>query len=74
VPGIQPQTAANGPAVAPFRTSPRPRDAIARPGRDGRRQAMREPDAYDEEGDSVYFDEDEDDEGAEELGTDDEYM
>jgi hypothetical protein len=35
---------------------------------------MREPDAYEEEGDSVYFDDDEDDEGAEELGTDDEYM
>jgi hypothetical protein len=35
---------------------------------------MREPDAYDEEGDSVYFDEDEDDVDGEELGTDEEYM
>jgi hypothetical protein len=74
MPAIQPQTATNGPAAAPFRNPPRPRDAIVRPGRDGRRQAMREPDAYDEEGDSVYFDEDEDDVDGEELGTDEEYM
>jgi hypothetical protein len=56
-------------------------DAVARPCRDDRRQAMREPDAYDQEGDSVYFDTDEDDdddaeedEDAEELGDDEEHM
>jgi hypothetical protein len=51
-------------------------DAVARPYRGG----MREPDGYDEEGDSVYLDDDEDDEDgedaedAEELGTDEEYV
>jgi hypothetical protein len=45
--------------------------AVARPYRGG----MREPDGYDEEGDSVYLDDNEDGEDAEdaeELGTDEE--
>jgi hypothetical protein len=58
LPGIQPQTAANGPAVAPSRNPLRPRNATARLGKNGCHSALREPDAYDEEGDSVYFDED----------------